>query len=308
MIRTAATLLVLASASIPAAAERRALDRTTHVIGYLGALHQQRVIGPDQLRELAGRWRSEGRLVNPVPQGFAAGKDTRLLHHEGLSELFAGDLDGEAVARWAERAAARAQQKGRERRTARRETFVPSRPTRFVQVPGGVLPKSSIPRHYTVRDLAIAPFTVLAEPVSGTQWVSAMRRRPQRYPSLSLVPTAHQIDHDEHLLWLTDAEVLELLDRLNARARPRGKRFDLPTDLELEYLFRQVGDDGTWALQDGVLSDLSGAHRSWLTDETMKPSADRALISLTERATLSGKTIVELNGSGQVRLVLRDAR
>jgi hypothetical protein len=246
MSRAGVLLIVAAVFSVSRVAEagerggfaaRRGVDGTTRVIGYLGDLHGRGVLPTEGLRELARRWRVEKRLVNPVSSELLLADPAHVLHYEGLTEVLAGDVDGEAVSKWAERMATRTEKGRRERRSARHATIVPHRPMEFVEIEG------------VLRNIPIARLGVQRHPVTAAQWVSIMGDLPRSYDQRAYHPRWRigrkvlQFEPESVLyMRIPEPDLVELLERLNARARPAGRRFDLPTDLEVEFLLRRASE------------------------------------------------------------------
>jgi hypothetical protein len=202
-------------------------------------LHETRVLEAPDLCHLARRWRLEKRLVNPIARGLALGNATRQIHHEALAVFLDADIVGEAVARWAERTAARAQSHERQRRAAHERTSLPPTPMEFVRVEA---------RRVTTRNIPVSAFLVHTRLVTQAQWVSAMRSMPHafvpvkgRWPWRTGGRTVW-VDPDAPV-YVSPAEVGSFLERMNGHARTDRRRFDLPTYLEQVALIRAF-DDG----------------------------------------------------------------
>jgi hypothetical protein len=280
---------------------------------------------------MAQRWRSEHRLVNPVPPELVLAGPTPLLHHEGLTHLFASDLDGEAVARWAERTAARGARQQRERRRATRDTAVPHRPMEFVWVEGGELAQSKIPGHEGA-DARVAPFAVQTGIATAGQWVTVMEDLPRHHRGEGRGETRWRVGRrilrfsPERALGemngpnnyhLEKSEVVEFLERLNAQAKSMGARYDLPTELELEFLWRhrpsRIPLTGETSIYGSSLFRRADTVGKPLVEEHVQilrmPSPSAHPQAFRQFRTFwVGPISVNDPGYSRLRLVLRDAR
>jgi formylglycine-generating enzyme required for sulfatase activity len=290
----------------------RALDPTSRAIGYLGALHDGGVIGGPELLGMAQRWHREGRLVNPVPDERVIADSIRQVHHEGITELFAGELDGDAVARWAEQRAVRSERSRRARRAARKTTQIPYPPLQFVKVEGGRLEGTTSPRSQG-HAYAVASFQVQTDLVTQGQWLRVMGTMPDSYSpakkrrSWRVRGRTVHVDLDEPLKGFDGAEVAPFLARLNAGRRPDQGRYDLVSDVELELLMRRrSGNDGSVALPDGTVRNLYAATRVWVHAELRKSVAKRTIWPILINAPDGRFTFVPGLVPG-FRLVIRGA-
>jgi hypothetical protein len=235
-------------------------DATTRVIGYLGALQERGQLSPQDLRQLARRWRSEHRLVNPISGGVAWANERRRLHHDGLVALLSPDVDGDVVARWADRTAAGAGRQRRARRVARQDTAIVHRQMELVRVEGGSLFGSR---------REVAPFTVQTGLVTQGQWATLMRGLPANHRPSDQSQTWRmgggvvlRLEPDQPIA-VRRADVPAFVAELNARRPIPGRRYDLPTEHELRFLLEGASSGKLLVPGGGSVSDLELLQFSW---------------------------------------------